>query len=52
MRHTDLLIALLLASLPLFAQANPQELLHDAFVLEHQGEFATAINQVKLAWTH
>jgi tetratricopeptide (TPR) repeat protein len=48
MRHfPKYLLALLFASSPVFAQANPQEQLHPAFVLEQQGQFDQAITTIK-----
>jgi len=49
MRHfTKYLFALLFASSAVFAQANLQEQLHSAFVLEQQGQFDQAITTLKL----
>lgn len=50
MRHVHCLrLTLALVSLPLFAHANPHELLHDALVLENQGSFETAAKVAKFA---
>jgi tetratricopeptide (TPR) repeat protein len=49
MRHTTrILITLLLACWPLFAQGNLHEQLRDALVLEQQGKFDSAIKMAKL----
>src|SRR5881396_1122625 len=41
------LLALLFAGSPVFAQANPHEQLHSAFVFEQQGQFDQAITTIK-----
>jgi tetratricopeptide (TPR) repeat protein len=50
MKHIHcLLLTLGLASLPLFAQANPHQLLHNALVLENQGSFEAAAKMANRA---
>ena|ERR1700678_945303 len=48
MRYTKkILLTLLLANSPLYAQANPHQSLHDALLLEQQGQYDHAINLVE-----
>ncbi|MGA8272766.1 MAG: tetratricopeptide repeat protein [Candidatus Sulfotelmatobacter sp.] len=48
MRHTKkILLTLLLACSPLFAQANPHQRLHDALLLEQKGQYDRAIDLVE-----
>jgi tetratricopeptide (TPR) repeat protein len=49
MRHTyKLLLTVWLACFPLLAQQDPNSRLHDALVLEQQGQFDSAVNIINL----